>query len=347
MPEFKICNRIIGNHHKPLIIAEIGINHEGSLSVAKEMVTAAIDAGAEMIKHQTHIIDDEMSLDAQQTIPGNAKVSIYEIMKRCALNEEEEKELQDFTEQKGAIFISTPFSRAAAYRLKKMNIPAYKIGSGECNNYPLIELIASFGKPIILSTGMNDITSIKKSVAIIEEYKVPYALLHCTNVYPTPPSLVRLACIKELQDNFPNAVIGLSDHCVDNYPALGAVALGASIIERHFTDNLNRPGPDIECSMDSKALKEMIKGAEAIFRARGGKKEALSEEKVTMDFAFSSVVSTKNITKGETFTLDNIWCKRPGTGDFKAESYKSLLGKVSNNNITANTQLKLSDVKGI
>ncbi|MDF4750896.1 N-acetylneuraminate synthase family protein, partial [Vibrio parahaemolyticus] len=158
-PVFEISGRKIGLDYEPLVIAEIGINHEGSLDVAKQMVDAAIEGGAEVIKHQTHVVEDEMSAEAKNVVPGNADVSIYEIMERCALNEEDETTLKQYVESKGAIFISTPFSRAAALRLERMNVPAYKIGSGECNNYPLLDLIASFGKPIILSTGMNDILS--------------------------------------------------------------------------------------------------------------------------------------------------------------------------------------------
>lgn len=168
-PVFEIAGRKIGLDFDPLVIAEIGINHEGSLQVAFEMVDAAIEGGAEVIKHQTHVVEDEMSGEAKNVIPGNADVSIYEIMERCALNEEDEIKLKEYVESKGAIFISTPFSRAAALRLERMNVPAYKIGSGECNNYPLLELIASFGKPIILSTGMNDIPSIEKAVNIFRK----------------------------------------------------------------------------------------------------------------------------------------------------------------------------------
>ncbi len=160
-----------------MVIAEIGINHEGSLQVAKEMVDAAFRAGVEVVKHQTHIVEDEMSDVAKKVIPGNADVSIYEIMERCSLNEADELELKNYVESKGMIFISTPFSRAAAERLKRFDIPAYKIGSGECNNYPLLEHIAQFGKPVILSTGMNTIESVKKAVAIFDKYKVPVALI--------------------------------------------------------------------------------------------------------------------------------------------------------------------------
>ena len=142
-----------------------------------------------------------------------------------------------------------------------MNVPAYKIGSGECNNYPLLKHIASFGKPIILSTGMNTIDSVRKAVEIFESAGVPYALMHTTNLYPTPPHLVRLGAMVELGKAFPNAVIGLSDHTTDNIACLGAVALGASILERHFTDHMFRQGPDIVCSMDEKACRELIESS--------------------------------------------------------------------------------------
>ncbi len=345
-PEFNIADRPVGYEHKPLVIAEIGINHEGSLDTACEMVDAAYQAGAEIIKHQTHVIEDEMSQAAKQVIPGNADVSIYEIMNRCALSESEERELQNYVEKKGMIFISTPFSRAAANRLHDMNIPAYKIGSGECNNYPLIEHIARFGKPVILSTGMNSIKSIEKSVAILRKHQTPYALLHCTNVYPTPYKLVRLGALTELTKCFPDAVVGLSDHTLDNYSCLGAIALGASILERHFTDSKDRPGPDIVCSMTPNELTELIQGSKALAEARGGHKDAIPEEQATIDFAFATVVTTKHIKKGEKITEDNIWVKRPGTGYFKAEKYQDLLGLTAAKDIDNDTHIDITDISG-
>ena len=176
-PYFEISGRKVGYDYEPLVLAEIGINHEGSLDTAKQMVDAAYSIGVEVIKHQTHIVEEEMSSAAKNTIPGNAKVSIYEIMRRCSLSEDDELEMKKYVESKGMIFISSPFSRAAADRLHKWNVPAYKIGSGECSNYPLVEHIASFGKPIILGTGMNTIESVSKAVAIFKKHNVPYALL--------------------------------------------------------------------------------------------------------------------------------------------------------------------------
>jgi len=342
--EFYIGKRRVAYDAEPLVIAEIGINHEGSLDTAIAMVDAAFQAGAEVIKHQTHVVEDEMSDDARQVIPGNADVSIYDIMTRCALDEKDEATLMHYVHSKGMEFISTPFSRAAAYRLERMNVPAYKIGSGECNNYPLLRLVASFGKPIILSTGMNDIKSIKKSVDILRQAKIKFALLHCTNVYPTPYHLVRLAGIQILRENFPDALIGLSDHTVDNYSCLGAVALGARILERHFTDSYKRLGPDIQCSMDPSALADLIAGSKAIFYASGGDKSDIDEETVTKKFAFASVVADKNIKKGEQFTESNIWVKRPGTGDFSAEDYESLLGHYALTDLQKGQQISKSAV---
>ncbi len=340
----EIAGRKIGPDYPPFVIAEIGINHEGSLQVAKEMVDAAYKAGAEVIKHQTHIVTDEMSRAAKKVIPGNADVSIYEIMERCALSEADEISLKSYVESKGMIYLSTPFSRAAADRLERMGVPAYKIGSGECNNYPLIEHIATFGKPMIVSTGMNRIDQVKKTVEILERYRVPYALLHTTNLYPTPAHLVRLGAMQELAETFPGAVIGLSDHTTSNLACFAATALGASILERHFTDRMDRPGPDIVNSMDPIALKELLIGSEAIFRMRGGKKEPAPEERVTIDFAFATVVTTRPIEKGERFTEENLWVKRPGTGEIAAEDYKEVLGKVARCDIEADEHLRWSMV---
>ncbi|MDB4356232.1 N-acetylneuraminate synthase family protein [Akkermansiaceae bacterium] len=342
---FTIANRTIGIEHPPFVIAEIGINHEGSLKIAKEMVDAAHRGGAECIKHQTHVIDDEMSGAAKKVKPGNSDVSIYEIMERCALNENEEKELKQYVEEKGMIFISTPFSRAAADRLERMNVTSYKIGSGECNNYPLIEHIASFGKPMIVSTGMNDLLSVDKTVRILERFKVPYALLHTTNLYPTPSHLVRFGAMVELQEHFPNAVIGLSDHTTSNLACFGAVALGASILERHFTDNMERNGPDIINSMDPKSLEELIKGSTEIAKMRGGKKEATQEERVTIDFAFATIVAIEDIKKGEKFNKKNLWVKRPGNGGILAEEYNKILGSVAANDIAYDSHLSWNDIK--
>ena len=227
-----------------------------------------------------------------------------------------------------------------------MNVVAYKIGSGEMNNYPLLDYIASFGKPMIVSTGMNNIESVRKAVSILDKHNIQYALLHTTNLYPTPPELVRLGAMQELQKEFPNAVIGLSDHTVNNNACLAAVALGASMLERHFTDRKDRTGPDIVCSMNPGELAELIKSSAEIAKMRGGKKEAAKEEQVTIDFAFSTVVTIKPISKGECLSKENVWVKRPGIGEIKAESYEDILGKIATKNIDEDLKQKALEVYG-
>ncbi len=341
---FNIDNRKIGSDYEPLLIAEIGINHGGSLQVAKSMVDAAYRAGIEVVKHQTHIPSDEYSIEGANSIPGNANISIVEIMENCALCESEEYELYKYTKQKGMIFISTPFSLKALHRILDFDLPAIKVGSGECSNYPLLKKIGETNKPIILSTGMNNIKSIKKAIGCFSQQS-NIALLHTTNIYPTPHEFVRLSAMVELNKHFPDFVYGLSDHTTDSISSLGAVALGASIIERHFTDTKNREGPDIVCSMDENDAKELIKNIKLMKKclSLGAKKEAHPKEKVTIDFAFASVISNTDIKKNQKITKEDIWVKRPGTGEISAENYDKIIGRISTKFIPKNTQLKWSD----
>jgi N-acetylneuraminate synthase len=341
----KIDKRKIGPEFPPFVIAEIGINHEGNMAKAKRMVQDAANAGAECVKFQCHVVEDEMVPVAKKIIPGHAKESIWDIMKKCAFSEEQDRELKKYTESLGLIYLSTPFSRAGADRLQRMKVSAYKIGSGECNNYPLIEHIAMFGKPVILSTGMNDLNSIKKSVEILKKHKVPYAILHCTSMYPVPYNKVRLGAIGELQKSFPGATIGNSDHSMGNYTCFAAVALGANILEKHFTSSKKWPGPDIALSIDPSELKELIIGSRAVFEALGGKKNILPEEQGIIEFAYACVVSIKDIKKGEKFNKENIWVKRPGNGEIKAVDYNKILGKKAAKDIKKDIQLKHEDIK--
>ncbi len=343
--KMKIGNIEIGINKTPLVIPEIGINHGGSLKVAIEMAEAAAEAGAKLVKHQTHIIDDEMSAAAKKVIPGNSSQSIYDVMKECALSENDERTFMEHVQNLGMEFISTPFSRAAANRLERFGVKAYKIGSGEMNNYPLVEHIANFGKPMIISTGMNTIESIEKTANILDKKNVPYAFLHCTNLYPTRPEQVRLGAMTEMMKRFPNIPIGLSDHTVNNNACIAAIGLGAAIVERHFTDSMERKGNDIVCSMDKKALRELLKAAEEVFLMRGGEKKALPEEQVTIDFAFATVVSISDIEEGELFTDKNIWVKRPGIGEISAEEYNTIIGRRAACKILHDTHITRSMIK--
>lgn len=344
MKTFNLGEILVGASDRVVVIPEIGINHEGSLDVAKKMVFSAHKAGARIIKHQTHVCEDEMCDVARKVIPGNSDDSIYEIMERCALNEEEELELKKYTEELGMFFLSTPFSRAAADRLEKFGVGGYKIGSGELNNYPLLEHVASFGKPMIVSTGMNDIRAISKAVNIMEKKGVPYALMHTTNLYPTKPEWVRLGAMETMMKEFRGVPIGLSDHTLNNNACIAAMAMGAAIVERHYTDHKERTGPDIICSMDEKELQDLLIAAKEVPLMRGGEKKAIPEEQVTMDFAFASVVAIKDINMGQTLNKNNIWVKRPGTGEIKAEKYNELIGKKVKRFIKEGNQLSWKDI---
>ena len=343
-PFIKIDNIKIGENFEPLIIPEIGINHNGDLNTAFKMVDAAKRAGAKIIKHQTHIPDDEMSEEAKKIKPGNSKRNIYNIIEDCSLSFEKEYKLTQYCKKKKIIFISTPFSFKAVDRLVKFNVPIFKIGSGEIFNFPLLDYISKFKKKLIISSGMASIEQLKNTVSFLKKRNVDFAILHTTNLYPTPDNLIRLGSITQLREKFKNNIIGLSDHSSSNYSCFGAVALGASIIEKHFTDTFKRSGPDISCSVDEIGLKELIKGCNIISKQRFGDKNLLKEEQITRNFAYASVVSRRKIEINEILSLKNITVRRPGTGDFGAAEFKNLLGKKVRSIIKKNTQIKKRDL---
>lgn len=345
LPQLALGNRQIGAAFRPLVIAEIGINHEGDVAKAFRMIDDAAAAGCECVKFQCHVIEDEMI--PNDVVPGNATESIWEIMKRCALTEDEDRRCRDRAQALGMLYLSTPFSRAAADRLERIGMPAYKIGSGECNNYPLIRHIAGFGKPVILSTGMNDIASIAPSVEILRTAGVPFALLHCTSMYPTPYDKVRLGALADLAAAFPDAVLGLSDHSLGPWTCLGAVALGASILEKHFTSDLGWPGPDVPISLDPAGLRDLVDGSAAVHAALGGSKAILAEEQPTIDFAYACVVTTAPVAKGHPLAMANCWVKRPGTGEILARDFERVLGQHARHDLPVNHQVSWNDLEEI
>jgi len=336
----KIGKRDIGQAFDPLVIAEIGINHGGDLELAKEMVQAAYRSGCECVKHQTHFVHDEMTPEAKSIFPPNADKSIWDVMEECALSPDEEIILKNYTEDLGMIYISTPFSRSAADFLNDIGVPAFKIGSGECNHLPLIKHISSFKKPIIMSTGMQSIEGLKSSVEILQESKVGYALLECTNLYPSPPEIVSLQGIQELRENFPDAVVGFSDHSIGPSMALAAVGLGASIIERHFTDSRYRLGPDIICSMDPSELRFLIERSKEISIALKNPKNRTLPEEDVYKFARGSVVANRDIMKGHIITEEDIWARRPGTGEISVADFYKVIGATAKLDLVENEQLK-------
>jgi N-acetylneuraminate synthase len=340
-----IADRKIGPEHPPLVLVEVGINHEGDVVKARQLVDAAADAGAEVVKFQCHITDKEM-IPTDMTPGEISKERLWDIIKRCELTESEERQVQAHCVRRGVIYLSTPFSREAADRLDAMGVPAFKIGSGECNNLPLLEHIAAKGKPMILSTGMNDLASVQRSFAAIRRYDVPVALMHCTSMYPTPYEKVRLGAVADLASTFPGVPVGLSDHSMGIWTCLGAAALGASLLEKHFTISREWPGPDTGISIEPGELADLIAGSRAIWQARGGSKTRLPEEQPVIDFAYATVVTIAPVRAGDRFTRDNIWVKRPGTGPILSERFEEVLGRSAARDVAADVHVKAEDVLG-
>lgn len=340
----QIGSRKIGPEFAPLVIAEIGINHGGDVEVAKNMVTLAAASGAECVKHQTHFVNDEMTDEAKSIFPPNADESIWDVMAKSALPAEDEIALKSHAEALGLIYISTPFSRKAADFLYELNVPAFKIGSGEADNLPLIRHIARFGKPVILSTGMQTIKSIERSVQILRDANVPFALLECTNLYPSPPEIVSLRGVTELQTAFPDAVVGFSDHSIGPDMALASVALGACILERHFTDTRYRGGPDISCSMDPVELRHLVDRSREIHIAARNPKQRSASEEAVYRFARGSVVADRDLRAGTVLSEADIWARRPGSGEIPADQFDSLIGRRVTRDLKRNTQLRWADL---
>jgi N-acetylneuraminate synthase len=342
---FAIASRRVGEDEPPLVLVEVGINHEGSVEKAMRLVDAAAEAGAEVVKFQCHITEKEM-VPTDMTPGEISSERLWDIIKRCELSENEERRVQTHCEKRGVLYLSTPFSREAADRLDEMGVPAFKIGSGECNNIPLLEHIAAKGKPMILSTGMNDLASVRTSVDAIRAFGVPVALMHCTSMYPTPYENVRLGAVTQLREHFSGIPVGLSDHSLNIWTCLGAVSLGASLLEKHFTVSRDWPGPDTGISIEPHELRDMIDGSRAIWTARGGAKTRLEEEQPVIDFAYATVVTTEPVEKGQMFGYENVWVKRPGTGRILAAQLRSIVGKKALRDLPADVHVQPEDVEG-
>jgi sialic acid synthase SpsE len=343
LKELKINNIVIGSKQPVFVIAEAGINHNGSYLIAKKLVDMAKKAGANCIKFQTHIAEQEMI--KSNIKPGNiSKKTLWSIIKNCELTENEEIKLSNYCKKQKILFLSTPFSINAITRLEKIKLPAYKIGSGELTNSPFLEKIAKTRKPVILSSGMSEMQEIKYAVNMFKSKKIPIALLQTTSVYPSDYVDINLGMIEKYSKLF-QIPIGISDHSIGIYTALGAVAKGASIVEKHITLNKKMPGPDQKISLEPFELSELVKGCKAIKLALGSTKKILNKEKPVLQFARESVVSINIIKKGDMFSEKNISTKRPATGSIPAKDYYKIIGKKAKRDISNNRQLSKLDIR--
>ena len=301
---------------KTFIIAEAGVNHNGSINLAKKLVDIAQEAGCDAIKFQTFKSENLTSKKAKkanyQNITTNADESQLEMLKKLELSYDEFKELQNYCNIKGIMFLSTPFELESIDFLASLNMPIFKIPSGEITNLPYLRKINSLKKKVILSTGMSNLDEIQEALNILKDCEI--SLLHCTTEYPCPYEDVNLKAIQAMKEKF-NLEIGYSDHTQGIEISLAAVAMGATIIEKHFTLDKKMEGPDHQASLEPNELKELVKSIRNIEKAIGnGKKEPVQSEIKNIEIARKSIVAKCPIKKGEKFTEENLTTKRPATG---------------------------------
>ena len=343
MKEFKINKKKIGKRYKPFVIVEACVNHQGDFSIAKKMVYFAKKIGADCIKFQHHILNEEMLKEVPKS--KNFKVSLWEVIKKTNFTLRQHRELKILCDKIKIEYLCTPFSIKAADELNSIGVRAFKTGSGELTNLPFIEHLAKIGKPIILSTGMSYPKEIIETVKIIKKHKTPFSIMHCVSAYPCPYKIMNLNNINILEKKF-GVPVGLSDHTPSIYTSLGAVSLGASLIEKHFTFNKNLSGPDHKSSIDGPELKNLIQGVEANYLARGSLKKIFKEEREIVNWARESVVTIKTIKKGEKLTTKNLSVKRPSPkkGEIPAKFLSKILNKKSNKNLEVNKKIKWIDL---
>ncbi len=327
--QVRLGNREIGEGQPVFIIAEAGVNHNGNVKLARKMIDVAQKAGADAIKFQTFKTEELVVPNAPKaryqklSTPGRFQ---FEMLKKLELSESEFEGLFHYCKRKKIIFLSTPFDFSSADFLYKLGVPAFKIGSGDLTNLPLLRHIANYGKPMILSTGMATLQEVKEAVVTV--YSVgnkKIILLHCTSNYPTRYEDVNLRILDTLRKF--NTPIGYSDHTAGLEVAVAAVAKGVCIIEKHFTLDKNLPGPDHKASLEPGELKKMVNAIRNTERAMGHSiKRPVQNEREISKIARKSIIANKAIPKGTRITRDMLAIKRPGTG-IEPKCLSQLLGK--------------------
>lgn len=330
----------VGDNRPVFVIAEAGINHNGDMARAQELVAAAAECGADAVKFQTHLPEKEMLPDGETA--GYVGESLFDLLKRVELSPDQHRELKAEAERRGILFFSTPFSREAADLLEELGVPAFKIGSGEMTNWPLLRHVARKGKPVILSTGMSTLAEVADSVDVVKALNPDLILMQCTSTYPARYEDVNLPVIRIYRERF-GCPVGLSDHSPGIYTALGAAALGASVLEKHFTLDRRWPGPDQQASIEPSDLHELVRGARAIKAAMGNAKVVFPEEVAVQRMARESVVTLVDLRPGDVITPEMVWVKRPGTG-IPARDLERVVGRRVVRSVRSNTLLAWEDL---
>jgi sialic acid synthase SpsE len=333
--------RAIGQNEPTFIIAEGCDNHLGDISVAREMVRQAKLAGADAIKFQHHLPDEEMLPHVPMST--NFDMPLYEFLRKHALTLDQHAELKQHCEGAGILYLCTPFSWKAAQELETLDVVGYKIGSGEMTDIPTLVRIASFGKPMIISTGMSTFDEIDRTYNALRTRETPLALMNCVSEYPPVYEDINLGVVQQMIYRYPDAVIGHSDHTPDIYTCLAAVAFGARIIEKHVILDKRQPGPDQSVSIDFRDLASLVDGIRKIESALGSEKKVHTKERQIREWAFRSLVTTDDIKEGQILTEGLIWSKRPGTG-IPSHRMDEVIGKAAVRDLPRNTLLKWEDI---
>jgi len=347
--EIDMDNKRIGPGHPVFIIAEAGVNHNGELELAKKMIDEAKEAGADAIKFQTFKAERLVTQDTDKALyqkeSAQSNETQYEMLKRLELSENAHRVLFDYASKKDIIFLSTPFDEVSADFLENLGVAAFKVSSTDLTNVPFLIYLAGKRLPILLSTGMSGLQEIADSVnAIKETGNNRIVLFQCTSNYPTKPEDANLKVINTLADNFALNV-GFSDHTIGPYAAVLAVALGASVIEKHFTLNKNLSGPDHKMSAEPAEFNEMVRMIRLSEKLLGSEEKFISaKEKKVAAVARKSLVAKKAIKAGTKITAEMISVKRPGTGIKPANLY-DIIGKIAAQDIEANQVLSNNDIR--
>ena len=325
-------------NNKVIIIAEAGVNHNGDFANAKKLILAAANAGADYVKFQTFKADKLVSKDAQKAEYQKANLkedadTQYDMLKKLQMPEQWHYDLIKYANDCGIKFLSTGFDEDSIDFLDSLNIDLFKVPSGEITNKPYLEHIAKKGKPIVISTGMSNLQEIKDAVDVIQNHQIDKSqitILHCNTEYPTPMQDVNLLAMNTIRNEL-GVKVGYSDHTLGIEVSIAAVALGACIIEKHFTLDKNMDGPDHKASLDSLELKEMVRLIRNIEFAISGSgiKEPSKSEIKNIEIARKSIVAKTKILKGEKFTQLNITSKRPGSG-ISPMQWDLVIGKTAN-----------------
>lgn len=328
-----------------LIIAEAGVNHNGSLERAKEMALAAKKVGADIVKYQTAVPEQVVSRFAEkadyQKQQTGSEESQLEMIKKIHFGFEEHRQLKEYCDEIGIRYLSTPFDLDSIDFLATLDMPVWKIPSGEITNLPYLEKVAALKKPLILSTGMSMLSEIEDALAVLEENGCEdVTLLHCNTEYPTPMEDVNLLAMRELEEQFALPV-GFSDHTLGIEADIAAAALGACVIEKHFTLDKTLEGPDHQASLEPDELEAMVRAIRNIEKALGtGEKHVTPSEAKNRPIARKSIVAKRAIKKGEVFTAENLTTKRPGDGISPMRWY-DVLGKEASRDFAEDEKISL------